>query len=257
MPELIIVTGAGSGIGAAVAAKFASLGHPVALADIDGDAAKQMAKRLGSQGFAAASDQVDVTDCAAMEHFVTEQVDRFGRPEAAIACAGIAGTGLVTEMAPDQFDRIMAVNVKGVYSLARAVMPYLSRNGGSFTAIASDAAINGFQGYAAYCASKHAVAGMIKVLALDHGPSGVRCNAICPGYVETPMLDRLLKELPGNRSDYEEAVPLGRFATPEDVANLAIFLAGDASRYLNGAIIPLDGGGSAGPFQPTPRLQNI
>ena len=250
MAELVVVTGAGSGIGAAVARKFAGLGHPVALADVNLAAAEAVAGDLVSRGQRAVAGGVDVTDPSAVASFVDEQVHRFGAPAAAVACAGISGIGLVTDMPPDEFDRIVAVNLKGVYCLARSVLPHMAQGGGSFIAIASDAGYYGFQGFAAYCASKHGVIGLIKAMALDHGPAGIRCNAICPGNADTPLLDRLLQQMPGERGEYENAVPLGRFASPDDVANLAAFLASEAGSYISGSVLPIDGGGAAGPFTP-------
>ena len=249
MLKAAIITGAGSGIGAAVAHILAAKGYAVAVADRHADGAAMVQRQIEQKGLLALAIATDVTSDEQVQMLVDRTARAFGRPEAIVACAGVAMTGSVTSMPIAAFDEMMNVNAKGVYLLARAAMPHLERGGGSFTAIASDAALNGFQGYAGYCASKHAVVGLIKALALDHGPRQVRCNAICPGYVETPMLDRLMAKLPGDRSDYERAVPLGRFGRTDDVASLAAFLASEAGAYINGAVLPLDGGGTAGPFQ--------
>lgn len=247
-----IVTGAGSGIGAAAAATLASNGWSVALADLNGDDLAEVADRLRRQGLSVSAAKVDVT-CEGDLLDLTKRTARdLGRLDTVVASAGVARIGLVTSMPLDDFEQMMNVNLRGVFLLARATMPHLEAGGGSFIAIASDAALNGFQGYAAYCASKHAVLGLIKALALDHGPAGVRSNAICPGYVETPMLDRLLPELSASRVAAERAIPLGRFARPEDIAGLVAFLASDAGAYINGAALPIDGGGAAGPYQPAP-----
>ena len=126
-----------------------------------------------------------------------------------MACAGIAATGTVVDTTTELSRKMIDVNLTGVFLFAKAIIPFLENGGGTFTAIASDAGLNGFQGYAAYCASKHAVSGLIKSMALDHG---VRCNAICPGYVETPMLDQLLAEMGSAFDEAAKAVPLARFA---------------------------------------------
>lgn len=245
-----VVTGGGSGIGRAVAMKLASHRSAIALCDVNADAARRTAADIAANGGTAIAVTVDVTNEDEVAAFVERAEKDLGRPDIAVACAGIATTGLIPDMASDTFRTIIDVNLTGVFLLAKHTIPRLRRGGGSFTAIASDAGLNGFQGFGAYCASKHAVVGLVKTLALDHGPEGVRCNAICPGYVDTPMLDRLLVELGGTRADASLAVPLGRLASVDDVAGLVSFVTSDAGSYINGAMLSLDGGGSAGPYAP-------
>ena len=248
--EISVVTGAGSGIGAGVAMKLAARGSFIALADRNDDGVRatlEQIERAGGQGIAAT---VDVTDENQLAGFIQSVAKDFGRPSTAVACAGIAATGTVVDTSAELFRKMIDVNLTGVFLFAKAIIPFLENGGGTFTAIASDAGLNGFQGYAAYCASKHAVAGLVKSMALDHGPKGVRCNAICPGYVETPMLDQLLAEIGWAFDDAEKAVPLARFAKVDDVANLVDFVSSTLGGYINGALIPIDGGGSAGPFAP-------
>lgn len=250
MPGLALVTGGGSGIGAGVARRLAASGVTVALCDRDGNAAQNVRDEIAGAGGNAFAMQVDVTVENQVADFVSRAAKHGGRPTIAVACAGIAALGQVTDMDSGLFRKVVDVNLTGVFMLAKHAIPHLRAGGGSFVAIASDAGLNGFQGFAAYCASKHAVVGLVKSLALDHGPEGVRCNAICPGYVETPMLDQLLAELGGSREEAAKAVPLGSLAKVEDVAKLVAFVTSDAAAYINGAMIPLDGGGTAGPYIP-------
>ncbi len=245
-----VLTGGGSGIGRAVAMKLASQGVAVALCDLDGDAAGRTAADIAAAGGTAIAVTADVTNEDEIAAFVERAENDLGRPTMAVACAGIATTGLIPDTASETFRKVVDVNLTGVFLLAKHTIPRLRRGGGTFTAIASDAGLNGFQGFGAYCASKHAVVGLVKSLALDHGPEGVRSNAICPGYVDTPMLDRLLVELGGTREEADAAVPLGRLASVDDVAELVSFVTSDAASYINGAMLSLDGGGVAGPYAP-------
>jgi meso-butanediol dehydrogenase/(S,S)-butanediol dehydrogenase/diacetyl reductase len=142
------------------------------------------------------------------------------------------------------------VNLTGVFLTARYAIPHLEAGGeASFVAVSSDAGIQGAAGFAAYCASKHGVIGLVKSLALDHGPRGVRCNAVCPGFVETPMAERIFADLPEQeRERWRGTVPLGRFGLPEEVAEAIAHLSSPQASYVNGHTYVIDGGGTAGYF---------
>ncbi|PWI51599.1 hypothetical protein B5K03_26165 [Rhizobium phaseoli] len=245
--ETALVTGAASGIGAAVARRFWERGANVFMLDRNVDGLRNVLSDADGCGGTVNTFQADVTDGARLGDIFAE-IHRLGGIDHVVHCAGVARLGTVTEMDEATFDLVMNVNLKGTFLLAKRAMPCLVSRKGSFTAIASDAGTQGASGYAAYCASKHGVVGLIKSMALDHGPQGVRCNAICPGFVQTPMLDQLFADSPSDRGFYEKSVPLGRFARPEDVAELAGFIASQAGAYLNGAVIALDGGSTAGYF---------
>ncbi|WVT77947.1 SDR family oxidoreductase (plasmid) [Sinorhizobium chiapasense] len=244
--ENAVITGAASGIGAAVARRFRERGANVFLLDRD---MPSLHRSFGNADDSKAKlFEADVSDTAQIKDIFAEIERCHGGVDSVVHCAGVARLGTVIEMDEATFDFVLKVNLKGTFLLAKHAMPSLLARKGSFTAIASDAGTQGASGYAAYCASKHGVVGLVKSLALDHGPSGVRCNAICPGFVETPMLEQLFGDNPTDRAFYEKSVPLGRFARPEDVAELAAFISSPAGAYLNGAIVALDGGSTAGYF---------
>ena len=245
--ENAVVTGAASGIGAAVARRLWERGANVFLIDRDMGGLQSLFASAGGSDGRVKLFQADVTDSAQIKDIFAE-VDRQGGVDNVVHCAGVARLGTIIEMDEATFDFVLAVNLKGTFLLAKHALPSLVTKRGSFTAIASDAGTQGASGYAAYCASKHGVVGLVKSMALDHGPQGVRCNAICPGFVETAMLEQLFADNPSDRAFYEKTVPLGRFARPEDVAELAAFISSRAGSYLNGAIVALDGGSTAGYF---------
>lgn len=245
--ENAVITGAASGIGAAVARRLMERGANVFLVDRDMSGLRRLFEEAGAPERRVKLFQADVTDNAQIKRVFAE-VDGHGGVDNVVHCAGVARLGTVIEMDEATFDFVLDVNLKGTFLLAKHALPLLLARKGSFTAIASDAGTQGASGYAAYCASKHGVVGLIKSMALDHGPSGVRCNAICPGFVETAMLEQLFADNPSDRAFYEKTVPLGRFARPEDVAELAAFISSAAGSYLNGAIVALDGGSTAGYF---------
>jgi meso-butanediol dehydrogenase / (S,S)-butanediol dehydrogenase / diacetyl reductase len=150
-------------------------------------------------------------------------------------------------LASASWDDTLAVNLTGVFQTARHTIPVMARaRDGAFVAIASDAGLRGSAECAAYVASKHGVVGLVRALAVDYGPVGIRSNAICPGFVETPMLDRIFTEQrPAPRAARQAQVPLGRFAAPTEVAELAAFLLSERGAYINGEAIRLDGGAGA------------
>ena len=245
-----LVTGAASGIGAGIAAALGRRGDAVALADIDTDGLARVAARMAEDGARVIHAGVDVSDENAVSELFARVTSELGRPNVVVAAAGIGMPGVITDLPVEHFDRMMTVNTRGVYVLARESIPHLVETGGSFTAIASDAGVTGAAGWAGYCASKHAVVGIVKALSLEYAPAGARFNVVCPGYVQTPMVDRLLDLYQITVDDLSATVPLGRIADPSDVANYVEYVTSDAGRYINGAVMMIDGGTSAGPFTP-------
>jgi meso-butanediol dehydrogenase/(S,S)-butanediol dehydrogenase/diacetyl reductase len=248
--EVAFVTGATSGIGMAVALRLAASGVTVGVVGRNEKAAHGLVDQIQQQGGKATALLADVSRSEQVASAVAALISNFGRLDTVVSCAGIALGGTVEEMSEQDCRLVIDVNLQGTFHVAKHTIAHLlARGKGSFIAVSSDAGTMGAKGFAAYCASKHGVNGLIKCLALDYGPKGIRSNAVSPGFVETPMTDRLFSELSeAERNFYRRSVPLGRFATPSDVANVIAFLSSDEGQYANGMIYALDGGSTAGYF---------
>lgn len=250
---IVVVTGAGSGIGQATAVAFSRQGHFVVGLDLSGAGLQKTETLIEADRFHAITldvrDEIQVVE--AFKYIRATGLSLY----AVAACAGVAKTSSVHEQSEEDWDFIIDVNLKGVWLTAKHAMPiFLTQGKGAFVAVGSDASVRGASGYAAYCASKHAVLGLIRCLALDYAPFGIRSNAVCPGFVLTPMMDALLSESSDPEEEmksYAKEVPLGRFAQPEEVAKAILHLASDEASYTNGAIYSLDGGATAGHFSST------
>jgi NAD(P)-dependent dehydrogenase (short-subunit alcohol dehydrogenase family) len=250
--ERAIITGATSGIGRAIAIRLAKRGAAVAVLGRNVEAARQVAAEVTKAGGLAFVAQTDVTDVSQVEDAVGKFVAAHGGVDTAVASAGIALTGRVPDCKLSDWDRLMATNLNGTFYLARFTIPELVKSRGTFTAISSDAGVQGACDYAAYAASKHAINGLVKCLALEYGSRGVRVNSVCPAFVETPMADQLLKDATAAELAYYRAiVPLGRFARPDEVAAAVAHLSSAEASYVNGMIYRLDGGSTAGYYSGT------
>lgn len=231
----VVVTGAGSGIGAATAAAFAAEGAFVYCLDVDNDAASRVAAATG--GTAMYCD-VAAEDCV---RDVFEAIDAV---DVLFSNAGIAVRRGVAEEEVEAWDRCMAVNVRGMYLMARFAIPRMSA-GASIVNTASVTGIVGVRNRAVYSASKGAIVSLTRNMALDYAGRGIRVNCICPGFVRTPLLDPLFAD--AERARRVTALhPLGRLGTPEDIANAVLFLASDAASWITGHALAVDGGFSAG-----------
>lgn len=249
--ECALVTGATSGIGAAIALKLAARGAFVGVLGRNVGAANSIVDAITKGGGRAIALIADVADPQAVETAVDHFVAQTGRLDTVVANAGIAFTGTVLDTSPQAWRQLMAINLDGAFYTAKFTMPYLIRQGGAFVAMSSDAGVQGASAYAAYCAAKHGLIGLVRCLALDHGRAGVRSNVVCPGFVETPMADRLLEGTSEAEQDfYRDAVPLGRFARPEEIANVVAHLTSEEAAYANGMTYSFDGGSTAGYYVP-------
>lgn len=234
-----IVTGAGSGIGAATAKALSDRGDRVVCADLNLDAAKQTAGALRD----AIAIDVDVSNAASCDRMVQEAVRRLGDVDSIVTCAGVEKHGSGHEFSEADFDWIIGVNLKGTWLSARSAVRAMIKasHGGTVVMIGSINSIVGNPGASAYCASKGGVLMLGKALALDWAPLGVRVNIIGPGVVDTPMSARSLAD-PGKRAKMMEKTPLGRPAPPAEIASVAAFLTSEASSFMTGAYVPVDGG---------------
>jgi NAD(P)-dependent dehydrogenase (short-subunit alcohol dehydrogenase family) len=249
--KVCLITGAGSGIGQASARLFAAESARVVVADIDGVAARETAGAITQAGGEALAEQVDVTDEAQTVALAARVVRQFGRIDVLFNNAGIAGVGDVMETDPDLFDRVMRVNVRGVYLVSRAVVPHMiAQRSGSIINMSSGIADMGLARRVSYAASKGAVLAMTRSMQVDLAPHGVRVNALLPGTILTPFVERYLKE---SYSDPEEGMATIRkrqlsheLGRPEDVAAAALFLASDESRFMMASGLVIDGGMTGG-----------
>ncbi|MEX1126235.1 MAG: glucose 1-dehydrogenase [Acidimicrobiia bacterium] len=235
-----VVTGGGRGLGAAVAELFALEGARVVVADVEFQSAQATAERIRALGGEAIPVLADITTAEDAQRMVDTAADSFGGIDVLVNNAGVASTGTVTEVDEEEWDRVMAVNVKGAYLCSRFAIPYMERRGsGSIVCISSASGVIGQQGQVAYNVSKHAVIGLVRCIALDHAAAGIRANAVCPGVMNTPMLDALTEE---QLAQLRALHPLGRVAEPEEVARLVLHLAGDESAFTTGGVFMVDGG---------------
>ena len=237
------VTGGASGIGRACALRFAAEGARVVLADLRGDAARRVADETGRER--ALPLAVDVTDEAQIADAVRQAVERFGGIDIALLAAGTGGGGPVHLLDTAVFDRVIKVNVYGVFHALKHVARQMVEQGrgGSLIAIASLNARQAAEGLAAYTTSKAAVSMLMQNVALELGRHGIRANAIGPGLVETPLSAPLWQN-EAIRDAFIAETPIGRYARPEEIAELALYLASDASSFLTGQTIYIDGGQS-------------
>lgn len=237
------ITGAASGIGAAIAERFAQAGAKVVIADRDLEGAQVIATKVGPLASVLA---LDVTSEAACQ----EAAASIGDVDILVNNAGVGAVGTILQTSGEDMDRMYAVNVRGIFNVTKAFLPaMIARKSGNIINMASIGGVVGIRDRFAYCTTKFAVVGLTKSLALDHGAAGIRSNCICPGRVETPFVQARLKEYPDPEKAYQEmsATQLfGRMIRPDEIASAAHYLASDESHMVTGTTFMVDCGWSAG-----------
>lgn len=245
-----LVTGATSGIGAAVARLFAASAAAIMLTGRDERRGRSVHAAIAEAGGTAAFVPGNIKDPSFCDRLVMETVDRFGRLDVLVNNAGTIHRGTVEETSEAAWREVMAINADAVFYLSRAAVPLMKRQGGGVIVnVASDWGLTGARRAVAYCASKGVVVQLTRAMALDHARDNIRINAVCPGDTDTPMLftghDEPSFDPEAHRKACGEATPIGRIASPDEVAKVVLFLASDAASYVTGATVPVDGGNTA------------
>jgi len=247
-----VVTGSGSGIGKATALAFGREGAKVVAADVDIASAQTTVEQIKSAGGEAESLQVDVSVAADVERMVSTTAERLGRLDVLVNNAGIFFMLPLTQVPEDQWDRLMSINLKGVYLGCKHAIPQMIRQGqGAIVNTASVAGLRGFAAFDTYCAAKGGVVQLTKALAVEFARMGVRVNCVCPGIIDTALLDRAVADRGLDKAAFVQmagaAHPMGRIGRAEEVAAAILFLASDEASFITGVALPVDGGIWAGP----------
>ncbi len=238
--KVAVITGAAAGIGQATARKFAGEGATVILCDRAADAVQKEVRSLRSEGYTVAAYTLDVADRAGVEALAADILEKFGRIDILVNNAGITLDAKVTRMTEEQFDRVIDVNLKGVFNCTQAVIgSMLEQQSGVILNASSVVGLYGNFGQSNYAASKFGVIGFTKTWARELGPKGIRVNAVCPGFIETDILKTMPeKVLDGFRSNCWQR----RLGSPKEIANVYAFLASDEASFVNGEAIEVSGG---------------
>jgi NAD(P)-dependent dehydrogenase (short-subunit alcohol dehydrogenase family) len=245
--KITLITGSGSGIGKSTALRFAKEGAVVVVNDLNEENGKQTVQEINNQGGEAIFVQADVTDPEMVQQMVAAVIQTYGRIDVLFNNAGISNVGALHEVEPDAWDKIMSVNVKGVYLPSKYTLPFMmERQSGTIINMSSCAAEMGLAKRAAYSTTKGAVLALTKAMQVDYAPYNIRVNALLPGTIMTPFVESYLKSSYDNP---EEAIGKiktrqlsGELGTPEDVASAALFLASDESKFMMGSPLYVDGG---------------
>jgi NAD(P)-dependent dehydrogenase (short-subunit alcohol dehydrogenase family) len=246
--KVALVTGAAAGIGRAAAVKFAEEGAKVVISDVNAVGGDETVALVKDKGGDAIFVTADVAKAADVEALVSTAVDAYGRIDCACNNEGIEGKIVpLTEQSEDNFDRIMSVNAKGTFLCLKYEIAHMLKNGsGAIVNLASVAGLVGFPGLSPYVASKHAINGLTKNAALEYSKQGIRVNSICPGGIDTRMLDSLATQATGGRLSTRQMMeplhPIGRIGMPIEVAELIVWLCSARASFVTGANIPIDGG---------------
>ena len=244
-----LVTGAASGIGKTIAILFAREGARVAVVDRDAEGGVATAGAIRAQGGQAIFAQADLTQAQAVQRVVQETAQTFGAINVLVNNAGVFRFGSVVDCSEEDWERVMAVNLKSVFLVCKRIIPEMMQGGeGSIVNIASVKGLQGMENASAYAASKGGVIQLTRSMALDYGSRNIRVNCVCPGAIQTPMLDGIFREeaqgssVEATRQAHAQERPLRMLGTPENVAYAALYLASDEARYITGVCLVVDGG---------------
>jgi NAD(P)-dependent dehydrogenase (short-subunit alcohol dehydrogenase family) len=246
--QVALVTGGGSGIGRAAALAFSNEGAAVVVADISVDAGNETVQILRERGGEAIFFRADVTKATDVDALVKAAVQRYDKLDCAFNNAGIQGAlGTVADCTEENWDRVLNTDLKGVWlSMKYEVGHMLRQHKGAIVNMSSMFGVMGTQGFPAYVASKHGVAGLTKAAALEYARAGIRVNAVCPAWIETQLFQRVTRGDPEVISRRQNVVPIGRIGTAEEVAQAVVWLCSDAASFTTGHLMMIDGGLFAG-----------
>jgi NAD(P)-dependent dehydrogenase (short-subunit alcohol dehydrogenase family) len=244
--KVALVTGGASGIGRATALTFAREGAKLVVADMNADGGRQTAHMIMENGGEATFVQVDVTSASAVEAMISKTVQTYGRLDCAHNNAGIAGRirAPLHECPEDVWDQVLAINLKGVWLCMKyEILQMLPQGSGTIVNTASIMGLVGsWSGTSAYNASKHGVVGLTKTASLEYARAGIRVNAVCPGYIRTPLIDHALLSRPAMEEQIVARHPVGRMGQPEEIAEAVVWLCSDAASFVTGHTMTVDGG---------------
>jgi NAD(P)-dependent dehydrogenase (short-subunit alcohol dehydrogenase family) len=243
--KVALVTGAASGIGQATARLFAAMGARVVASDVDADRGVTVVSAMTNAGHDAVFVAADVTDDAAVTALVAGTIEAYGRLDCAANCAGVGGGDAAThEYAEDRWDQIVTTNLRGTWlAMRREIEAMLGHGGGgAIVNVSSTLGVRGSALASPYSASKHGVLGLTRTAAIEYAPAGIRVNAVCPGAIDTPMMDETFERFPGFRESVIGFVPIGRLGLPDEVANAIAWLSSDAASFVTGESLAVEGG---------------
>lgn len=240
--QVVVVTGGSFGIGRATAIAFAKKGAKVVIADwIENEETMDLIEKYGGEAIFV---KCDVSNRADVKALIDKTIDTFGRLDFAFNNAGIEGiSAIVQECSEENWDKTIGVNLKGIWLCMKYEIPEMLKNGkGAIVNCSSVAGLIGYSGLPAYVASKHGVLGLTKTAALECAKKGIRINAVCPGVIQTPMIDRLTRKKKETIEQFMNLEPVGRFGFPEEIANAVLWLCSDEASFVTGIAMPVDGG---------------
>ncbi|MDD5725659.1 MAG: 3-oxoacyl-[acyl-carrier-protein] reductase [Candidatus Omnitrophica bacterium] len=238
--KVALVTGGARGIGRAIGITFAGEGADIVVADVNLEAAQKTASEIEGMGRKAMSLVMDVTDFQAVEEGINKILDKMGKVDILVNNAGITKDNLLLRMSPADWDAVLNVNLKGTFNCIKAVSrSMIKQRSGRIISIASIIGLMGNAGQANYAASKAGIIALTKTVAKELASRNINANAVAPGFIQTEMTAKLPEDI---KKKMQEAIPMGKLGTPEDVANICLFLASEESSYVTGQVITVDGG---------------